>query len=92
MNAHEALFFNEALFNASFWPLIVTNPEVTTIFKTFSPLEIGLCSDRKRLLNFYMFVTCPVIVSCTRVERMVRWVLATAVWKRLCALPVESSS
>ena len=85
-NQQDLEFLTLVSFNLDFWNSLITSNHISATYTTMSPAEIRECCDLNVLINAYFVVTCPVSVSCTRVERMVRWVLACLIWQRISVL------
>ena len=79
-------FLSIVSFDSDYWNNLISTNNISGTYTTMSPAEIRECCDLSVLLNAYFVVTCPVAVSCTRVERMVRWVLACLIWQRISVL------
>ena len=85
-NQADLEFLTLLSFNSEYWNSLIASNNISATYATLSPAEIKECCDLSVLVNAYFVVTCPVAVSCTRVERMVRWVLACLLWQRISVL------
>ena len=85
-NHQDLQFLTSVYFDSDYWNALVSSNLISATYTTMGPAEIRECCDLSVLINAYFVVTCPVAVSCTRVERMVRWVLACLIWQRISVL------